>query len=71
MALGPLGFRDRDAVADFWRIIEHYRITTFSTVPTVYASLPPLPEDVDISSLRAGIVGQPHYPPRFERTSNA
>ncbi|CPT91924.1 acyl-CoA synthetase [Mycobacteroides abscessus] len=73
VALGPLGFRDRDAVADFWRIIEHYRITTFSTVPTVYASLPPLPEDVDISSLRAGIVGAATLPTavrtNFERVT--
>lgn len=62
VALGPLGFRDREAIADFWKIIEHYRITTFSTVPTVYASLPAVPDDVDISSLRAGIVGAAALP---------
>ena len=62
VALGPSGFRDREAVSDFWRIVEHYRITTFSAVPTVYASLPPVPDDVDISSLRAGIVGAAALP---------
>ncbi|WP_234791651.1 acyl-CoA synthetase [Mycolicibacterium mucogenicum] len=62
VALGPLGFRDREALSDFWRIVEHYRITTFSAVPTVYASLPPVPEDADISTLRAGIVGAAALP---------
>lgn len=62
VALGPLGFRDREAVAAFWRIVEHFRITTFSAVPTVYASLPPVPDDVDISSMRAGIVGAAALP---------
>ncbi|MEE6169663.1 MULTISPECIES: acyl-CoA synthetase [unclassified Mycolicibacterium] len=62
VALGPLGFRDREALAEFWQIIERYRITTFSTVPTVYASLPSVPSDINISSLRAGIVGAAPLP---------
>ncbi|MEV0342542.1 acyl-CoA synthetase [Nocardia sp. NPDC050713] len=62
VSLGSLGFRDREAVADFWRIVERYRVTTFSAVPTVYASLPPVSDDVDLSSLRAGIVGAAPLP---------
>lgn len=62
VALGPLGFRDREALEEFWQIIERYRVTTFSTVPTVYASLPSVPSDADISSLRAGIVGAAPLP---------
>ncbi len=54
--------RDRALMADFWRIIEHYRVTGFSGVPTVYAALPPIPPDVDISSLRAGAVGAAPLP---------
>ncbi|WP_435593008.1 acyl-CoA synthetase [Nocardia sp. bgisy118] len=64
VSLGSLGFRDRAAVADFWRIVDRYRVTTFSAVPTVYASLPPVPDDVDVSSLRAGIVGAAPLPGR-------
>lgn len=62
VSLGPLGYRDRTLMADFWRIIEHYRVTSFSGVPTVYASLPPIPDGVDISSLRAGAVGAAPLP---------
>ncbi|WP_106400660.1 acyl-CoA synthetase [Actinocorallia populi] len=62
VSLGPLGYRDKTLVADFWHIIEHYRVTSFSGVPTVYASLPPVPEGADISSLRAGAVGAAPLP---------
>lgn len=64
VGLGRLGYRDREAMADFWRIVEHYRVTTFSAVPTVYSSLPPVPDDVDISSLRSGFVGAAPLPER-------
>src|SRR5690606_17853827 len=62
VSLGPLGYRDKTLLADFWHIIEHYRVTSFSGVPTVYASLPPIPDGVDISSLRAGAVGAAPLP---------
>ncbi len=71
VALGPLGFRDREAVAAFWQIVERYRVTTFSAVPTVYASLPPVPDNVDISSLRAGIVGAAALPTAVRREFEA
>ncbi|GAA2212501.1 acyl-CoA synthetase [Nonomuraea monospora] len=64
VSLGPLGYRDKQLMADFWRIIERFRVTAFSAVPTVYASLPPLPGGVDISSLRAGAVGAAPLPGR-------
>ncbi|MGW4529643.1 acyl-CoA synthetase [Nocardia sp. NPDC004340] len=64
VSLGPLGYRDRAAMADFWRIVERYGITGFSAVPTVYAGLPAVPDGVDISSLRAGIVGAAPLPSR-------
>ncbi|MFE3986427.1 acyl-CoA synthetase [Nocardia tengchongensis] len=64
VSLGPLGYRDRAAMADFWRIVERYGITGFSAVPTVYAALPAVPDGVDISSLRAGIVGAAPLPGR-------
>ena len=38
---GPLGYRSHDLYARFWRIVEHYRITAMSGVPTVYGALAP------------------------------
>ncbi|WP_336214913.1 acyl-CoA synthetase [Nonomuraea sp. LPB2021202275-12-8] len=73
-SLGPLGYRDKTLMADFWRIVERYRVTAFSAVPTVYVNLPPIPEEVDISSLRAGVVGAAPLPRRvraaFEEAAN-
>lgn len=68
VSLGPLGYRDKALMADFWRIIEHYRVTSFTGVPTVYASLPPVPDDVDISCLRAGTVGAAPLPSKVRAT---
>ncbi|GAB2827849.1 acyl-CoA synthetase [Actinocorallia aurea] len=68
VSLGPLGYRDKALMADFWRVIEHYRVTSFSGVPTVYSSLPLVPEGVDLSSLRAGAVGAAPLP-RATRTA--
>ena len=48
---GPLGYRDRALYPNFWRIVERYRITAMSAVPTVYAALAQVPVDADISSL--------------------
>jgi len=64
VSLGPLGYRDRTLMPDFWRIVERFRVTSFSAVPTVYAMLPPVPESVDVSSLRAGAVGAAPLPGR-------
>lgn len=64
VSMGPLGYRDKALMAEFWQIIAHHRVTTFSGVPTLYASLPPVPDDVDISSLRAGVVGAAPLPAR-------
>jgi fatty-acyl-CoA synthase len=64
VSLGPLGYRDRTLMPDFWRIVEHFRVTSFSAVPTVYAMLPPVPDDADLSSLRAGAVGAAPLPAR-------
>lgn len=62
VSLGPLGYRDKTLMAEFWQIIEHFKVTGFSGVPTAYANLPPVPPDVDISSLRAGAVGAAPLP---------
>jgi fatty-acyl-CoA synthase len=54
---GPLGYRDQSLFPNFWKIVEHYRITSMVGVPTVYAVLSQVPVDADISSLRLAVVG--------------
>ena len=54
---GPLGYRDPALFASFWKVVERYRITAMSAVPTVYAVLADRPVDADISSLRFALVG--------------
>lgn len=59
---GPLGYRDLVVYAEFWKIVEHYRIAAMSAVPTVYSVLAHCPVDADISSLRACMVGASMLP---------
>ncbi|HJZ02549.1 MAG TPA: AMP-binding protein, partial [Streptosporangiaceae bacterium] len=59
---GPAGYRDKALYPRFWQIIEHYRITAMSAVPTVYGTLAQLPVDADISTLRLPIVGAAPLP---------
>ena len=49
---GPLGYRDTQLFANFWKVVERYRISFMSGVPTIYAVLADRPVDADISSLR-------------------
>jgi fatty-acyl-CoA synthase len=70
---GPLGYRDPRLLADFWKIVERYRVAFMSGVPTIYAALADRPVDADISSLRFALVGASPLPPavreRFESTT--
>ncbi|WP_372669231.1 acyl-CoA synthetase [Amycolatopsis kentuckyensis] len=59
---GPLGYRDLPLYQEFWRIVEHHRISAMSAVPTVYAVLAQCPVDADISSLRFAMVGASPLP---------
>jgi fatty-acyl-CoA synthase len=59
---GPLGYRDAQLYGEFWKIVEHYRITAMSAVPTVYAVLAQCPVDADITSLRYAMVGASPLP---------
>ncbi|MEY9495887.1 fatty-acyl-CoA synthase [Bradyrhizobium elkanii] len=50
---GPFGYRNRDALADTWRLIETHRVTSMNSVPTVLAALLDQPvAGADLSSLR-------------------
>ncbi|ORV62098.1 acyl-CoA synthetase [Mycobacterium fragae] len=59
---GPLGYRDMALYRNFWKIVERYRISTMSAVPTVYSVLAQWPVDADISSMRLAIVGASALP---------
>lgn len=59
----PAGYRSPGVVARFWEIAEHFRLCTFSGVPTVYAALLQAPrQGRDLSSVRYGICGAAPMP---------
>ncbi|WP_201265295.1 acyl-CoA synthetase [Rhodococcus sp. P1Y] len=60
---GPLGYRDLPLYAEFWKIVEQYRVAAMSAVPTVYSVLAQCTVDADISSLTSCIVGASSLPP--------
>ncbi|MDG4759106.1 acyl-CoA synthetase [Micromonospora sp. WMMD710] len=65
---GPLGYRDPALYPAFWRLIERYRVTTMSAVPTVYARLAQVPiGGADISSLTFAISGAAAMPSTVRR----
>ncbi len=56
--LGPSGYRDPKIMRNFFRIVEHFRAVTFSSVPTVLSMLLDVPVgEADVSSLRFAICG--------------
>ncbi|MBI3212193.1 MAG: acyl-CoA synthetase [Mycobacterium sp.] len=60
---GPLGYRDLALYGNFWKIVQRYRISAMSAVPTVYSVLAQCPLDADISSLQHPLVGASALPP--------
>ena len=68
----PALFRNRDVIANYWRLVEKHRATTLSAVPTVLAALANVPlAGADISSIRYCRTGAaplaPELAARFER----
>ncbi|WP_445400742.1 acyl-CoA synthetase [Zobellella sp. An-6] len=60
---GPMGYRNRAMLEQFWSLVERFRITAFSAVPTVYSALMTVPRgEADLSSLRFGICGAAPMP---------
>jgi len=65
-------FRNKEVIANYWRLVEKYRATAVSGVPTVLAALAGVPvAGADISSLRycrtGAAVLAPELAARFER----
>ncbi|CAD0187227.1 Long-chain-fatty-acid--CoA ligase [Ruegeria sp. THAF57] len=59
----PQGYRGDGVVANFWRVVDRYKVATFSGVPTVYSALLEVPrEGLDISSLVFGACGAAPMP---------
>ena len=59
----PQGYRGEGVIANFWALVEHFRITTFSGVPTVYSALLQTPiAGRNITSLEAAICGAAPMP---------
>lgn len=60
---GPQGYRNPTLIQDFWKLVERYRVTSFSGVPTIYAALLQVPsEGRDLSSLRFALCGAAPMP---------
>lgn len=60
---GSAGYRNRAMLEQFWQLVERYRVTFFSAVPTVYSALMAVPRgDADLSSLRFAICGAAPMP---------
>ena len=65
-------YRNPAVLQNFWRLVEHHRVTVVSAVPTVLAALAQVPlNGADISSVRYCRTGAAILPPelaaRFER----
>ncbi|MFC3150050.1 acyl-CoA synthetase [Litoribrevibacter euphylliae] len=70
----PQGFRGENLFPNFWSIIEHFKVGTFSGVPTVYSALMNFSfEGKDISSLEFCLCGAAPMPVEtfkaFEQTT--
>ncbi|MEM8917473.1 MAG: acyl-CoA synthetase [Pseudomonadota bacterium] len=62
------GFRNRDVVANLWKLMDKYRATYFATVPTVVSALLDVPVgDSDLSSMEFIICGAAPIAPEVFR----
>ena len=70
--LTPQGYRGKDVLANFWRLVERFRATSFSGVPTIFATLAGMPRDgADLSSLRHAFCGAAPLPAEVARRFEA
>ena len=60
--------RNPDVRRNYWRLVEKYRVTSISAVPTILAAIAELPTDgIDISSVRYCRTGAAILPPELAR----
>ncbi|MEN2975743.1 acyl-CoA synthetase [Tistrella bauzanensis] len=68
----PAGYRNPAVIQNFWRLVERFRVTMFSTVPTVCTALMQVPvAGADLSSLRFAVVGAAPLPVEVIRNFEA
>lgn len=54
----PYSLRDRQAIRTYWQMVEAFRVTIVSGVPTSIAALAEIPVEItDITSVRMGLTG--------------
>lgn len=59
----PQGYRGQNVIPMFWDIVEHFKVSAFSAVPTAYSALMNFPtEGKDLSSLELGFCGAAPMP---------
>ncbi|SDH62768.1 acyl-CoA synthetase [Pseudomonas panipatensis] len=69
---GPQGYRNPTLIEHFWKLVERYRVSSFSGVPTIYAALLQVPSDGhDLSSLRFALCGAAPMPVELIRQFEA
>jgi fatty-acyl-CoA synthase len=69
---GIQGYRSPKLLPGFWKLVEKYRVTYFSAVPTIYSALLDVPvAGADVSSLRYAICGAAPMPPEVFRRFEA
>jgi fatty-acyl-CoA synthase len=62
----PEGYRGKNVITRFWEIVAHYRVTTFSGVPTIFSALMNAPiTSADISSLEFALCGAAPMPAKL------
>jgi len=71
----PAGYRGEGVVDNFWKIVQYYKLNTFSGVPTLYSALLDVPiEKSDISTLEYAACGAAPMPvelfQEFEKRTN-
>ncbi|MCY1280878.1 Long-chain-fatty-acid--CoA ligase [compost metagenome] len=68
----PQGYRNTSLIGNFWKLIERYKVSFFSGVPTIYAGLLQVPsEGHDLSSLRYALCGAAPMPVELIRQFEA
>ena len=50
--IGPMGFRSKNVIRDYWKLVERYGVTDLGGVPTTLGALANVPPDADISTIR-------------------
>ena len=68
----PQGYRNTSLIGNFWKVIERYRVSFFSGVPTIYAGLLQVPsEGYDLASLKYALCGAAPMPVELIRQFEA